>query len=125
MNSLINNRYLALYIVVVLVFFSLLACNNKENSKTKKTINGNKQLDSLVIQLAGITGKSVFDLTRENYDVEFVESSLGIFVNSIDLTPSTRNFGWFFSVNDSFVPVASNDYITNDTDVIKWHYRRF
>jgi len=115
----------AILITVIFCLLLVLSCGDKNNQTSKKTDKGNNDTDSLVIELAGFDGKSVFDLTLEKYHVDFVESSMGIFIKAIDSIPSTRNFGWLFSVNDSFVPTASNDYITNDTDVIKWHYRKF
>jgi len=115
----------AQFIIVILILFSFLSCGDKNNNSSENANKGNNDTDSLVIEIAGFSGKSVFDLTLEKYHVDFVESSMGIFVKSIDSIASTRDFGWIFSVNDSFVPTASNDYITNDTDVIKWHYKKF
>lgn len=112
-------------ILIILCLLFVLGCGSKDNSAAKRKDTGNIQSDSLVIELAGVTGKSVFEITKEKHTIVYVESSMGIFVKAIESTPSRKNFGWLFSVNDSFVPVASNDYITNDTDVIKWHYRKF
>jgi len=125
MNIFNKKNILALDIIVILALFSVVSCGDKDNNSSENTNKGNNDTDSLVIEIAGFTGKSVFDLTLEKYHVNFVESSMGIFIKAIDSIASTRNFGWIFSVNDSFVPVASNDYITNDTDVIKWHYKKF
>ncbi len=125
MNIFNKRNNSAHYIIVILVLFSFVSCGDTDNNSSEKTNNGNKNSDSLVIEIAGFTGKSVFDVTLEKYHVDFVESSMGVFVKAIDSIESTRNFAWIFSVNDSFVPVASNDYITNDTDVIKWHYKKF
>lgn len=120
-----NQSSSVVQITVIFCLLLVLSCDDKNNQTSNKTNKSNNDTDSLVIELAGSDGKSVFELTKEKYHVDFVESSMGIFIKAIDSIPSTRNFGWLFSVNDSFVPSASNDYITNDTDVIKWHYRKF
>ena len=120
-----KKRKAAISLILISGLLAVLACGNNEKNSAAKTNRDNNFTDSIVIELAGFTGKSVFDLTLEKYNVDYVESSVGIFVKAIDSIPSTKNFGWLFSVNDSFVPVGSNDYITNDTDVIKWFYRKF
>ena len=124
-----NNRKnkTALNISILMGLLIVLACGSKDNHTGKNGDSQNEKIasDSLVIEMAGVSGKSVFEITRDQYDIVYVESSIGIFVKAIKSTPSTRDFAWIFSVNDSFVPVGSNDYITNDTDVIKWHYRKF
>lgn len=125
MKNLIKKNTTALVTIIILGLFYVLACGSKDNHTAENKNKGNNYTDSLVIELAGFTGKSVFELTREKFNVDFVESSMGVFIKVIDSTPSTRNFAWLFSVNDSFVTIGSNDYITNDTDVIKWHYRKF
>ncbi len=114
---------LAISCILIMLLLITLSCGNDDGYLSEK--KGNISIDSLVIELAGFTGKSVFEITTEEHEVDHVESSAGIFVKAIDSIASTRKFAWIFSVNDSFIPVGSNDYITNDTDVIKWHYRKF
>ncbi|MCP4703748.1 MAG: DUF4430 domain-containing protein [candidate division Zixibacteria bacterium] len=114
---------LAITCILIMLMLITFSCGNEEDYLSENKSNNSS--DSLVIELVGFTGKSVFEITTEKYDVDHVESSAGIFVKAIDSIVSTRKYAWIFSVNDSFVPVGSNDYITNDTDVIKWHYRKF
>jgi len=121
-NTTALNISIILGLLIVLV---VLACESRDNQTSENKKKDNNYTDSLVIELTGITGKTVFEITRKRYNVDFVESSMGIFVKAIDSIPATGNFVWIFSVNDSFVPIGSNDYITNDTDIIKWHYRKF
>ncbi len=125
MKNLIKKNTTISVAIIILSLHIFFTCGAKDNQTAGNKNKGNNHTDSLVIELGGFTGKSVFELTREKHKVDFVESSMGIFVKGIDSVPSSRNFAWIFSVNDSFVPIGSNDYITDDTDVIKWHYRKF
>ena len=109
--------------VMILLVIFLIFCSNEKESK--ESPDNNRSADSLIIELSGRTGVSIFDLTQEAYKVEYVGTPMGIFVKSIDSVPSNGNFGWLCSVNDSFVQIAVDAYITDDTDVIKWHYKKF
>ena len=121
-KNIVRNSPIIIMILILSLLF-LYSCGGEKDDSSENI--GNNNSDSLVIELAGITGKSVFEITAERYDVDFVGSSMGIFIKAIDSIPSTRKFVWLFSVNDSFVTISSDDYITNDTDVIKWHYTEF
>jgi len=73
----------------------------------------------------GVDGKSVFEITKEQHEVEYIESAVGMFVQAIDSVEIGTDYGWLYSVNDSMGQVASDKYITDDSDIIKWHYRKF
>lgn len=106
--------------LIILIVF----CGNNQQSGENRT-GERPAVDSLVIEFSGQTGVSIFDLTRKGYEVEYISGSMGIFLKSIDSVSSNGNFNWLCSVNDSFVQIAVDAYITNDTDIIKWHYRKF
>jgi hypothetical protein len=81
--------------------------------------------DSLIIELEGQAGKSVFEITRGAHDIGFIDSDAGVFVYSIDSLEINSDYGWMYSVNNSMGRVASDRYITGDGDTIRWHYRKF
>ena len=109
-------------IASLLFLFFAVGCGDGGKDDINNTTN---QPDSMVIEIKGETGKSILELTCENYKVDYINSSMGVFVKAIDSTAATGKYAWLCSVNDSFVPVAVDAYITNDTDIIEWHYRKF
>jgi hypothetical protein len=101
----------------------LSQCGTGEKGKSGSTQSG--KLDSLVIELTGINGKSVFEITAASHHMNFIPSEAGNFVSGIDSIESGYHYGWLYSVNDSMGLVASDRYITKDGDRIKWHFRKF
>jgi hypothetical protein len=81
--------------------------------------------DSVVITLRGEKGKSVLEITREHYPVGSKDSPMGTFVYMIDSLETGSDCGWIYSVNDVPGQVAADRYITSDSDIIKWHYRKY
>ena len=80
--------------------------------------------DSLIIEMAGIEGKSVFEISDDNHELDYVESSMGVFVKGIDSISSNRSYIWLISVNDTMITTSIDKYIARDSDIIKWHYRK-
>ena len=117
-----SNKYL-LITSILIGLLALVQCGTKEKgdaSDKKPAI-----VDSLVIELNGVNGKSVFDLVAVNHKVNFIPSEAGNFVTAIDSVESGYHYGWLYSVNDTMGLVASDRYVTKDGDRIKWHYRKF
>jgi TolA-binding protein len=116
-------------LAVSVVFGMLLVCGCGESAKNEKVdIQSQKvsePVDSVVIELYGQDGKSVFDITEEQHKIEYLESAVGVFVHAIDSLEIGSEYGWMYSVNDSMGYVASDKYITHDSDIVKWHFRKF
>ncbi len=116
-------------LVAALVFGLLLLAGCGESGKEAETANAKADksgpIDSLVLTMNGVDGKSVFEITKEQHEVEYIESAVGMFVQAIDSVEIGTDYGWLYSVNDSMGQVASDKYITDDSDIIKWHYRKF
>ncbi len=114
----------------LLIIFGLLlfiGCGEaeKETETAIEEVGVSGPVDSLIITLVGVEGKSVYEITKEQHEVKSVESAVGAFVHAIDSIEIGSEYGWMYSVNDSMAQVASDKYITNDSDLIKWHYRKF
>ncbi|MFH2036552.1 MAG: DUF4430 domain-containing protein [Candidatus Zixiibacteriota bacterium] len=117
-----------MYKIVLISFLVLLlaTCFGCADKKEKSDSNANSEpFDSLIVDLVGRDSISVFDLLREEHQVDFIESAVGNFVHAVDSVSINQNFGWMYSVNDTMGTVASDKYITKDGDVVKWHYRKF
>lgn len=108
----------------VLILLGWGGCGNDNKADSTDKTNG-APVDSLVIVLQGETGQSVFEITQREHAVDFISSIDGNFVQAIDSIEINSKYGWLYSVNDSMGQVASDKYITNNGDTIKWHYRKF
>jgi hypothetical protein len=114
-----------------LLIILLIGCGNESEKTQSEAVEDEPSaqqaeiFDSLVIVLQGREGTSVFDLLLVEHEVDFIESAMGNFVNAIDSIEICNDFGWLYSVNGEMGTVASDKYITGDTDVVKWHYRKF
>ena len=120
--------YILFPIIILLFMFAGCSESQKEVEQlsTKEPPAAKSQpVDSLVLTLAGQNNRSVFDLTTEKYEVEYIGSAMGAFVHSIDSIEINQNYGWQYSVNDSMGNVASDKYLTKNGDTVKWHYRKF
>lgn len=101
--------------------FLIIACGE---SGQKETGDTGQSSDSLTVTVMGETGKSILEVTIAHHAVEMVESSMGIFVKGIDSIQGGGGYAWFISVNDKMIHVAADKYITEDNDIIKWHFRK-
>jgi hypothetical protein len=111
-------------VIIILAFLATSCENNKPDTRSSSNLHDSEK-DSLVITLFGYDGRSVLELTQEKHKVDFIKSYMGVFIRGIDSVYAGDDCGWLFSVNDSFVQVAADAYITNNRDLIKWHYRKF
>jgi len=74
------------------------------------------------IVLPDSAGVSVFELLDHYHEVEYRETSSGIFVMSIDGIPNTKSAFWLYFVNDSSGPVASDRYILKGGEKVEWRF---
>ena len=120
-------RSFLIYLTIACLIFTFYGCSGTdENDKNQSaTADNSEPVDSLVIVLAGQEGRSVFEITEQEHEIDFIPSIAGNFIQAIDSIEISSKFGWLFSVNDSMGRVASDKHITQDGDVIKWHYRKF
>lgn len=111
--------------VILLVVVLSLGCGEPdENSQSESDKSGTAaDRDSVTVVMAGQDSVSVFDLLKSSHEVDFKSSAMGIFVLAIDSVRNGSRGYWLFSVNDTFPKVASDRYLTSDSDVIVWHLR--
>ncbi len=108
--------------VVLALIILLDGCGSHEPA-VKKAATPHRS-DSLTIEIDGRDGVSVLELTMEKHSVESYESAMGTFVRAIDSVASGNGYWWLFTVNDSTVNSASDEYITKKSDIIKWHFKK-
>ena len=81
-------------------------------------------VDSLIITLVGADSISVLELLRADHYVEVHQSAMGSFVKAIDSIENAQGYFWLYSVNDSAGKVAADKFLTSDSDIVLWHYRK-
>ena len=80
--------------------------------------------DSIVVILDGADSVSVFDLLRQEHQVEFESSLIGVFVSGIDSVFNGDGYFWVFSVNDTAGNTAADKRLTSDGDRVVWYFRK-
>ncbi len=109
--------------VSILTLIFSFGCNKSNTDKTNPTDLSNSPQDSLVITLEGIDSVSVFDILESEHELDYKSSAVGNFVYGIDSVQNTSGYYWIYTVNDSSAKIACDKYITNNADIIKWHFR--
>lgn len=103
----------------------LAACAGDQPSSDSDTAASAGMSDSLVIELVGEDSVTAFDLLRKSHRVEYRSTLNGVYVTEIDSIENGNDHFWVYTVNDSTVAVAADDYLTADGDRVQWHLRKF
>ena len=118
-------------LVAVLLTFLLSSCDSKtekesdlRQSEAVDSTTLSLPPDSVVIELAGVDSQTVFDLLKDDHEVEYKSSVMGIFVTTVDSIENSTDAYWIYSVNDSVPQVACDKYVTKNGDVVKWHFQK-
>ncbi|MBN2225768.1 MAG: DUF4430 domain-containing protein [candidate division Zixibacteria bacterium] len=110
-------------LIALVVSVLMISCGKQQDAKTPSTETP-AYIDSLTIELAGVDGKTVLEITRDSVSVEYTESAMGAFVNAVDSVANDGGYWWVYTINDSIAQVACDKYITTDGDKITWYYRK-
>jgi hypothetical protein len=126
--AILRYRALSFFVVFLLFAMSIASCGQKEESASIKvetdTIPATGGEDSLTIALTGRDSVTVFDLLVESHQVDYAQSSMGVFIKTIDSVTNSSGVFWLYSINDSMASVAADKYITKDNDRVIWHFRK-
>jgi hypothetical protein len=104
-----------------------LSCGDKKTEDTEppeKTETAAQYTDSLTIELTGADSLSVFEILKENHEVDYNSSLQGVFVTAIDSIESGGGYYWVYEVNDSTAQIACDKYLTRNGDRIVWYFRK-
>ncbi|MFH1373553.1 MAG: DUF4430 domain-containing protein [bacterium] len=122
---------LTLLIPVLMILPLAVSCGSNEdgsttaeNESSQDSISGAIASDSVVIELVGIGSTTVFELLKQQHQVDFKSSALGVFVTAIDSVENGSGAYWIYTVNDSTPNVACDKFLTESGDVVKWHFRK-
>lgn len=70
----------------------------------------------------GQDGKTALEILKSKASVETQDSSIGVFVISINGVANSSDHYWMFYVNGELAPVGADEYKTKNTDKIEWRY---
>jgi hypothetical protein len=120
--------YLKLCLAPLAVCFAIFLSSGCGQAEKRENPAGTKaataKADSLTIELGGQNGLSVFDILRRSRRVDFLRTPAGVFIKSVDSIATGDGYVWLYSVNNIMASIAADKYITADTDIIKWHFRK-
>lgn len=114
---------LAMVIVLVIFGFVGFVANRHNENKITQT----KQSVAAVSAIAydGEDGKNALDLLKSKTQIQTQDSSIGIFVISINGVTNSEDHFWMFYVNGELAQVGPDQYITKNADKIEWRYDQF
>jgi Domain of unknown function (DUF4430) len=75
------------------------------------------------ITYPGEHGKTVFEILDTNHDVDYTESDMGVFINSIDGIKNADGKYWRYYINDNPGKVAADKVNLTAEDIVEWKYR--
>lgn len=116
-----NRKIVLLLIPLIAAGILLTGCQKK--SIPADSVIAQEQVKELTYQ--GQDGKSVYDVLKENHQVEADESDLGVMVKSIDGVSQTDSEFWLYDVNGEQSNLSADKQQTKSSDVINWQLKNF
>lgn len=105
-------RYTFLFLLTVFML-SAVYCSKHDDAAP----------DHQPMLMKGEEGKSVFAILLENHEVDYKESDMGVFINSIDGIKNQGGHFWVYSINGTPGKVAADKAIVSEGDKIEWRYK--
>lgn len=125
-ESIMKGRYFfaQLFALALAISLNLVHCSEPEKEEAATKTERSVPYDSLVIALQGVDSLNVLELLLLTHEVDYLTTAGGAFVRAIDSVRGTDDFVWVYSVNNTMPNMAADRYMTDDDDVVKWHFRR-
>lgn len=121
---------IVIFIAVVIIGITVYKNSQADNNSKKTEITNQapvvtepKKIDLKTVEYAGVDGKNVLELLRQNAKIEFTSSDTGALIISINGIKNSDNESWFYSINGASTTVAADKHITRSGDRIKWEYK--
>ena len=113
----------------ILIIGGTLLGTYVSNKQNNQAIAGSESLFQPVvvktISYDGVEGKNALELLKSSHTIQTQDSSLGIFVTTIDETENTADTYWMFYVNDQLGATGADQYITKTGDKIEWRFEKY
>ncbi len=116
---------IAIVAAIIIIVGSLLG-NYVLEKESQKGVAGTEVLFQPVVEKTisyeGQNDRTALELLQEEYKVEIQDSSIGVFVTSIDQTANEDNKYWMFYVDGRLASLGADQYKTQDGENIEWRY---
>jgi hypothetical protein len=108
-------------IVVIIAVIGLIYAFTQKPVLAPTNGDANEQIvASDKVEYQGVDGKSALELLKQYHNAEIKSYSFGDMVVGIDgKVPDDKHF-WAMYINDQFSQVGASQYITKNSDTIKW-----
>lgn len=111
--------------IVVVVVLALLGIGADKLAEKTGAPAQSSQKTVAPITYAGQEGKNVLELLKATHQVESIDSSYGVYVQSIDGVSSTENSVWLYYINNEAGVVAADKAVTQNGQSVEWRYESF
>lgn len=126
-NSWGWGNFIAIIILagILIVGGSLLGNHVSKKQAAKQVAGIETTLQPVVektVSYEGENDKTALELLKAKNKIEIQESSIGVFVTSINDTPNQDNKYWMFYVDGNLASTSADQYKTKDGEKIEWRY---
>lgn len=118
-KTLKNDKKWIIGLVVVVLIAGFFAFKDIQKSQRITDTKQNKY-----VQYQGENEKSVFELLTQKHDVEYSQSDLGVFVESVDSLSNSDNEYWIYYIDGEMGMTAADKTITQNNQNIEWKYQQ-
>lgn len=111
-------------IIVVLTIFGGIGYFSSKNN----TSNENKKQSVAAVQAVaydGQDGKNALELLKDKAQIQTQDSSIGVFVVSINGVSDTEDQFWMLYVNGELAQSTPDQLVTKNNDKIEWRFEQF
>jgi len=119
----------AIILLLILGIIGIVAGPIAEKNKASKEVAGieAQALPKTVqtVSYEGQDGKTALEILKETHNIKTQESSMGIFVTSINDTTNTPDTFWMFYINNQLGPIGADQYKTKAGEKIEWRFEKF
>lgn len=102
--------------MIVTSILLLLACSGASDN------NSNASANDKLIELDMTAGQTVFELLNAQHEIKFKQTSMGIFIESINGIKNKSGQAWKFYVNDQPAQVSCNNVVVFEGDKVTWKF---
>lgn len=114
-----------LAMIVVLAIFGFIGFFAAQKNDTNSQPAEQSVAAVQAIAYNGEDGKNALDLLKSKAEIQTQDSSIGVFVISINGISNSEDHFWMFYVNGELAQVSADQYTTKNDDKIEWRYDQF
>jgi len=111
-------------LVVVIALTAIFVWKDLTTQRTGSENSNPEVLGAQTITYKGVDGKTTLDLLKKDHRVEYSDSSLGVFINSIDGVANSTESYWMYYVDGELGQLAPDKFMTKNNQTIEWKYEK-